>query len=196
MSLYTVYKHTAPNGKVYIGITKRNPVSRWCNGYGYRSQKVFFRAIEKYGWDNFRHEILFSGLSKEQAEAKEIDLISQYKACEREYGYNVEYGGMCGEKHSDETRHKISIANKGRSPWAKGQHFTQQHKERLRESNLHKQKNAKKVLQMTDMGEVLGEYESIRDAERKTGVHRRSIAFCLDGTNKHAGGFIWKEVNE
>jgi hypothetical protein len=31
--MYTLYKHTAPNGKVYIGITSRKPESRWeCTG--------------------------------------------------------------------------------------------------------------------------------------------------------------------
>ena len=28
MSEYSVYKHTFPNGKVYIGITKQNPLKR------------------------------------------------------------------------------------------------------------------------------------------------------------------------
>ena len=26
---FTVYKHTSPNGKVYIGITMQNPIRRW-----------------------------------------------------------------------------------------------------------------------------------------------------------------------
>ena len=191
---YTVYMHTSPSGKVYIGITRRNPIHRWCNGKGYRGQRVFDRAIQKYGWDAFRHEILFSGLTKEDAEAKEIALIKQYNSTDRKCGYNVENGGCCGEKHSEETRRKISAANRGRSPWAKGVHFTEEHKNRLRESNLHKQKGSKAVLRLDDTGTVLCEYESIRDAERQTGINRRSISFCLNGINKHAGGFVWKEV--
>lgn len=27
--MYSVYKHTSPSGKVYIGITKQKPVKRW-----------------------------------------------------------------------------------------------------------------------------------------------------------------------
>ena len=195
-STYTVYKHTSPNNKVYIGITKRSPERRWYNGFGYRTQKFFFRAIQKYGWENFKHEILFTNLTKEEAEQKEIELIAMYKSNDRQFGYNIENGGNCGEKHSEETKRKISLSNKGRSTWAKGQHFTEEHKNRLRESNLHKQKNCKAVIQMDDNGKVLAIYESIRDAERKTNINSRSIAFCLDGTNKHAGGFIWKEVNK
>lgn len=193
---FSVYRHTAPNGKVYVGITGRNPVSRWANGFGYRSQKVFFRAICKYGWDNFTHEILHSGLCKEEAGQKEVELIRYHRANERSFGYNVENGGMHGEKHSAETRMKISQANKGRSTWAKGQHFTQEHKDRLRESNLYKQRHARKVLQMTDSGEIVRVFESIRDAERKTGINRRCIDFCLRGTCMHAGGYVWKGVEE
>lgn len=30
---YVVYKHTAPNGKCYIGVTRQNPPEkRWKNG--------------------------------------------------------------------------------------------------------------------------------------------------------------------
>ena len=60
---YVVYKHTAPNGKVYIGITCRDPEERWANGKGYNGQ-YFGRAVKKYGWENFSHEKLFSDLTK------------------------------------------------------------------------------------------------------------------------------------
>ena len=38
---YTVYKHTSPIGKVYIGITKMNPIRRWSNGKGYKKMYTF-----------------------------------------------------------------------------------------------------------------------------------------------------------
>lgn len=43
--LYCVYKHTAPNGKVYIGITKQKPKYRWGRGSGYRTNEHFTRAM-------------------------------------------------------------------------------------------------------------------------------------------------------
>ena len=46
---YCVYKHTSPSNKVYIGITKRNPLTRWNAGFGYKTQVYFWRAIVKYG---------------------------------------------------------------------------------------------------------------------------------------------------
>lgn len=92
---YFVYKHTTPCGKVYIGITGRNPSLRWANGKGYAPNKYFSAAIEKYGWNNIRHEILFDSLTKEEAEQKEIALIAEYKSNQREYGYNLSVGGEC-----------------------------------------------------------------------------------------------------
>ena len=90
---YTVYMHICPNNKKYIGITKLKPKDRWKNGKSYKTQQLFFRAIQKYGWDNIKHEILFSNLTKEEAEQKEIELIALYKSNQREYRYNVENGG-------------------------------------------------------------------------------------------------------
>lgn len=68
--MFVVYKHTTPNGKVYIGITGNEPRKRWNNGNGYRGNKHFWNAILKYGWDNIAHEILFDGLTQDQAEKK------------------------------------------------------------------------------------------------------------------------------
>ena len=74
---YTVYKHTSPNNKVYIGITSRKPEYRWNSGKGYINNKYFTTAINKYGWNEFEHSILYENLSKEEAETKEIELIKK-----------------------------------------------------------------------------------------------------------------------
>lgn len=92
--MYTVYKHTCPNGKVYIGITKQKPERRWGgNGIGYKENEYFYRAIQKYGWNNIKHEIIAEGLTEDEANEMEIDLISQYRANDRSRGYNKHYGG-------------------------------------------------------------------------------------------------------
>lgn len=116
MGNYCVYKHTSPSGKVYIGITHKEPRERWKNGLGYRTQKRFYRAIVKYGWDSFTHEILFSGLSEQEAKDKEVELIAIYESSDKSHGYNVTLGGesMRGYIPPQEVREKISKANKGR----------------------------------------------------------------------------------
>lgn len=61
---YTVYMHITPSGKRYIGITCRKPEYRWNNGKGYEANEHFYSAINKYGWDNIKHVIVLSGVSR------------------------------------------------------------------------------------------------------------------------------------
>lgn len=117
--MYTVYKHTTPSGKVYIGITKKKPEYRWESGSGYKSNKHFYSAIKKYGWDNIKHEIVCTGLSKWQACRVEQSLIEYFDSTNRDKGYNHSIGGECGSlgvHPSDETRKKLSEAHKGKRP--------------------------------------------------------------------------------
>lgn len=111
---YYVYKHTAPNGKVYIGQTCQNSEARFgSGGYRYKGCTLFYNAIQKYGWDNFEHEILFQGLTQDEANKKEIELIEKCRSNEREFGYNLQAGGNNGSP-SEETRIRISNSHIGK----------------------------------------------------------------------------------
>jgi group I intron endonuclease len=114
---YTVYKHTnLVNGRVYIGITGGQVEKRWLNGAGYKNNSHFWRAIQKYGWDSFSHEILYSGLSRTEAQAREVELISFYRN-ESKGCYNILPGGDLGRTGvpvSEETREKLRKINLGR----------------------------------------------------------------------------------
>lgn len=92
---YIVYVHENKiNGKVYVGITSHsNPKKRWLNGRGYKGAK-FYRAIQKYGWNNFNHIILFENLPAERAFDIEKRLIRELKAQDDNFGYNVADGGQ------------------------------------------------------------------------------------------------------
>jgi group I intron endonuclease len=132
---YCVYMHTSPSKKVYIGITRTSVEKRWRkNGSGYKKQQYFWRAIQKYGWDNFKHEILYEHLTKDEAEILEINLIKQYKSNQKDFGYNIENGGNSIGKISDETRKKISEANKGRESPNKGKTFDDDFKRKVSEA--------------------------------------------------------------
>lgn len=111
MNEYIVYKHTTPSGKVYIGITYQKINKRWKNGLGYEGCTAFYRAIQKYGWQNIKHEILAAGLNKEEACEMEKALIAEYKSYDPEYGYNLTMGGEHYEV-TDEWRRKLSESNK------------------------------------------------------------------------------------
>ena len=75
---WCVYVHTNMiNGKKYVGITSQNPKHRWqADGSGYKTQLYFWRAIQKYGWNNFKHEILLQNETLDYACQAEKCLIN------------------------------------------------------------------------------------------------------------------------
>lgn len=68
---------------------------------------IFQELSKKYGWNNIIHEILFSGLSEDEAKVKEVELIAYYKSNNPKYGYNVTSGGDCRAKMSKESIAKL-----------------------------------------------------------------------------------------
>lgn len=71
------------------------------------------RAILKHGWNNFDHEILFEGLTKEEADEKEKELIDFYDSRNPEKGYNTREGGSNGPL-SEEAKEKLRETMTGR----------------------------------------------------------------------------------
>ena len=218
---YYVYKHTCLiNNKVYIGITSQKPESRWgCEGKRYDHNAHFTNAIKKYGWENFAHEILYAGLALDEARGKEIELISMFRSNEREFGYNKSSGGdpgkgvhcseerkakiracRLGYKCSEETKKKISEANKSRPPelrekfakarcgmsaWNKGltgqaSHsygvkFSEERRRHISEATKGKPKEGmnKEVLD-TQTGIV---YRTAKEASDAIGLHQTTIRY-------------------
>lgn len=147
---WTIYRHISPSGKVYIGITsKRNPSNRWGrNGYNYRSSVLFYKAIQKYGWDNIKHEILFTNLSEDRVKSLEVNLIRHYKNLR--LSYNITEGGQgtvglrkterekknlrrlhTGKKLSEETKKKMSESRKGRPGTMLGKKHSEETKKKM-----------------------------------------------------------------
>lgn len=93
---YTVYMHITPSNKKYVGITGDDPKNRWDSGHGYKQNRYFWNAIQKYGWNNIQHIILYSNLTQEEAKQCEIELIKKYQLTNRECGYNISEGGDLG----------------------------------------------------------------------------------------------------
>lgn len=113
--IYKVYKHINKiNNKVYIGLTCQKPQERWKNGSGYSECPKFWNAIQKYGWNNFEHIVLFDHLTREEAEEIEIELIAYHKSINDEFGYNIQNGGNTTGTHSNETKRKIAESNRRR----------------------------------------------------------------------------------
>ena len=165
---YVVYMHTSPSGKRYIGITRQNPPSRrWRkDGGGYNRNFHFWNAICKYGWNNFEHEILYENLTKEEANNKEVELISLYKSDNPNFGYNNDHGGN----------------NVGK--------ITEKQKMVLKELF------SVPVRQYSKYGEFIKEYSSMTEAEKITGLSASSISKCCRNEAKLCGDCIWRFKDE
>lgn len=73
-----VYRHTAPDGRMYIGIAQEPAKIRWANGKGYKDNPEFWKCICEVGWENIAHEILVSGVGSWEARRIESKLIDLY----------------------------------------------------------------------------------------------------------------------
>lgn len=215
---YYVYKHTFPNNKVYIGITKQKPQNRWDNGKGYKHNNYIKNAINKYGWRNIEHKILFENLTKEEAEQKEIELIAFYKSNQKNFGYNIENGGHVNCV-SEETKKKLSIANKGkiisketRQKMSKnnariwlGKKLNNETRIKMSESHKGKTGNNKGKIFKTRKKVICIEtntiYDSITIASNITKINSTHISEVCRGMRKSAGKINdiklhWKYIKE
>lgn len=180
-----VYIHTSPSGKRYVGITSQKPEQRWRNGNGYRNNEYFFRAIEKYGWHNFAHEILYTGLSEDDANRMEEKLINDYDLTNPKNGYNLHTGGL-HHKSSDDTRRKISESRKGRYGGKDNPFFGKKHSEETLKQMR------KQVEKYSLDGEYIETYLSVKDAAKSVGADSSEIVKVCKGKRKVCAGFQWK----
>lgn len=175
---WCVYKHTSPSGKVYIGIAQ-NVRHRWRgNGNGYKGSTRIWSAIQKYGWDNFQHEILYEHLSRDEACQKEIELIAKYKSTNPRYGYNLESGGHIFT-HSEETRRKLSRINMG-------------HPVSREVRNVLSQCHSKPIICL----ETKKVFKNAMDAEMQTGISGNSIKKCTSGRQDNANGYHFAKLSD
>lgn len=140
---YKLYVHISPSGKRYYGITKQKPKKRWKNGRGYKNNRHFTDAINKYGWDNFQHEVLFDDLTEDEAKLLEQFYIVLYDTTSRDKGYNITLGGdgTLGHEVTEETKYKLSEGNKGKV-------FSKEHKQKISESlkGIHRSEDTKQKM--------------------------------------------------
>ena len=63
---YSVYQHVTPDGMYYFGQTQ-NVERRWSNNGAEYKRTTLQPYIEKFGWDNIQHLVLFKDQTKENA---------------------------------------------------------------------------------------------------------------------------------
>jgi group I intron endonuclease len=212
--------HTSPSNKKYIGITSQNPKRRWRkNGEGYKEHVYFWRAIQKYGWDNFNHDILYDNLTKEEAEQKEVELIAYYNSNNINFGYNMSIGGESGSKgyrYTEEQRMRMSESHKGERNGMYGKHHTAESiemgrakhlRENLSLDTVHKMSAAKKGKKRSNESikkqietishkviclETSAVYNGTKEAGRLNNIDHSAIAKVCRGERKTAGGYHWQ----
>lgn len=195
---YYLYCHTnLINGKRYFGITHRQPEKRWGNnGCNYKSSPHFFAAIQKYGWDNFKHEILFERNDKRDVEMLEREHILKYQTWKPEYGYNIELGGNYEGTHSDATRKKISESKIGKPR-------SEETKQKVSRGLMGKMTGRKNGMSKPVICVTTGVvYESQGLASKATGIQQSDISKCCNGVIKSAGKsetgerLVWQYYDE
>ena len=133
------------NGKIYVGKSEREDSYNRKNYFG--SGVVIRLAIKKYGKENFKKEFLEENVDLAKIDEREQFWIAKLDAMNESIGYNRAYGGEGGctkeaaakglqtrrkngyLHHSEETKHKISMANKGKKKSAiHKQHLSDHHR--------------------------------------------------------------------
>ena len=200
---YCVYMHVnKTNGKVYVGLTGVEPEERWRDGKGYHNGTYFRNAIDKYGFDNFEHNIIKDGLTKDEESYWEKYYISLYNSTDRQYGYNMSSGGehgghpqteetrkkisenghrqgMKGKKHSDETKRKMSESRTGRE-------FSDESKDKLRKSAL---KNIGRLFLCVELNQI---FDNLNEAHNATTCPKGAIVLCCQGRQVQSKGYHWE----
>lgn len=129
-----IYKTTnLVNGKIYIGQHKTNLNQLDTNYLG--SGKLILEAIQKYGKENFKCEILEWCETEKDLEEKELFYIKEYRSTVDYNNYNISDGGFVprfsGERNgmygkhipkTEEQKKHLSEVAKGHKPTFKGKH--------------------------------------------------------------------------
>lgn len=202
-----VYKITNKvTNKIYIGITNQGSGARYRHHW-YESRigepSPIHRSMAKYGEDNFTLEIIDFADTYDELKEKEKYWIKQYNSTDKSIGYNLTEGGdgTFGRKHSEETKEKIRQKALGRK-------VSEETKKKMSETRLgkcsDKQKEhllkltvgqSKKIYQYDTDFNLIGEYNSIKEASKITGIDRNTIGRQLKkevNPGDWRVKFIWK----
>ena len=225
---YLIYKHTNTiNGKVYIGQTGRSIKQRWGNnGQYYKQGSKFWNAIQKYGWQNFSHEILIDNIST-RAEANQLEqyyIEAVYDSVKT--GYNISKGGFdksyCekriyqldsnlailntypsaaeAERRTGIDRGSISKCCLGKAITAGNFHwcFEIDHAQyTIRKKSTVLSREVPVEQLDIKTNKVVAQYKSFSEAAHALNIASGShIGHCCAGHRKTAYGYKWRYINE
>ena len=194
---WKVYVHiNKTNGKIYVGITSKTVEERaGYQGHNYSPKYYFGKAIRKYGWDNFDHEIIASHLTEDEASNMEKLLIRRLQSDDPRYGYNIAEGGnlnctMRGEKHPYYGTHRPSEVVEKIKQSHLGKSVKEEVKKKISEKLKGKYYGSKNVkVRCLETGDVFDSYNA---AARFAKVPAAGIRYCITGRQKTSGGYHWE----
>ena len=206
---YIIYLHRNKiNGKCYVGQTSQRLIDRTgTKGQNYYGCPIFYRAIIKYGWDSFEHIILETGLSKDQVDEREV-YWGQYYNSLAPNGYNVELGN--NGHHIEADCHRLTRSEASQKLWESQELrelISQKSKQMWKEATEECKQKMLNNLDRTGKGAKARQkkilcietniiYESLREAERQTGISHSGISMVCNKKMQTAGGYHWKFVEE
>ena len=141
---YSVYQHVTPDGMYYFGQTQ-NVERRWRNnGVGYKGTALQ-PYIEKFGWDNIQHIVLFKDQTKENALWIENFLIETA----REDGVCINKnrsGNISKEEGYNKNQMKYLREQNHENEVRKQKQYYEQNKDRIKEqSKQYREQNKDKI---------------------------------------------------
>ena len=175
-----IYCHTSPSDKKYVGITSQSkPEYRWgkdgckylgTNPDGSYKQVRMARAVNKYPWDLWTHEILAVVYTKEDAKELEQYFIKYYRTKNPEYGYNCTDGGdgvsdkdRTGAHNSNYGNHKL--AGENNPMW--GKHHSEETKKKISDALSNPSAETRKKISDAAKARQTDEYKQKQSAARK-----------------------------
>lgn len=194
-----VYKHTFPNGAVYIGRTDMKPEERWLNGWGYKNCPLMFNAILQFGWANVQHEIIADNLTKEESiELEHQQIVLHSGSCT--VPYNIE--GIPPQYLAQENAHFIDQNDTQSNPQERPQDrvYKKQYIIPLVPKPLGNRTCAIDVY--TKDGSFICTYPSATIASHELGVNNGDIISCCKGIKSNGQpryqvkGYIFRYSNK
>lgn len=205
---HVVYIHTNKvNHKQYIGMTKRKPEHRWgLEGHGYVECPYFWNAIQKWGWDNFEHEIIADKLTRKEAIDMEIELIAKMQTTNPEFGYNTSRWGDSPDPHVlkvmwDRDGFRESMCQRMQDAWKdpeKRKRRSEATKKRWENPEFHKKALAsvrKRCCLKVSCIETGDIFNSIEEAAFQYDVYSANISRSAR-TGYRCGGYHWKYYDD
>ena len=154
---YSVYQHVTPDGMYYFGQTQ-NVEKRWSNKGSLYKGTALQPYIEKFGWDNIQHIVLFKDQTRENALWIEDFLITT--AQEDGVCINKQRSGLVSKEEGYKQRQSKQYYEENKD---KIKQYREQNKEQIREQKKqYYERNKEKFKEYREQNK-----EQIREYQRQ-----------------------------